>query len=244
MSSEGLLAVTDYENHCVHLLSNDGKFVRSIGKEVMNDEYGVAFDKKGNIWVTHWDNNKVVKLSEGGQVFQTICHVAGEHDCFSSPRGLCISSESQIYICDFNNHRLTVHDEEGKFLYAFGSKGSGPGHFDGPGDVAFGSDGLLYVIDFWNERVCVWSKEGNFQRDFKTKYGPRCIAASSDNHLLITSFSSHYVMVYTLDGELIHEFGGKGSDPGKFDGSLGICIDENGLVYIVDRLNQRVQVFS
>ena len=70
-----------------------------------------------------------------------------------------------------------------------------------------------------------------------------CIAATSDNHLLITSISSHLVMVYTLEGELVHEFGGKGTHPGRFNGPLGICVDDNGVVYVADSPNFRVQVF-
>ena len=49
-------------------------------------------------------------------------------------------------------------------------------------------------------------------------------------------------MVYTLDGPLVHEFGVNGPDPGRFNRPLGICVDNDGLVYVVDR-NNRVQVF-
>ena len=50
-------------------------------------------------------------------------------------------------------------------------------------------------------------------------------------------------MVYTLEGELIHQFGAQGSDPGRFDYPLGICVDDNELVYVVDNGNKSVQVF-
>ena len=81
-------------------------------------------------------------------------------------------------------------------MLAFWSKGSGPECFDEPCHVTFGSDGLVYVTDEGNERICVWSKEGRFHRDFKTKYDATHIAATGDNHLLFTSYSS--IMVYTL----------------------------------------------
>ena len=154
-----------------------------------------------------------------------------------------VSPEGLVYICDSGTHRVTVHDVEGMFLFAFGSKGSGPGCFDGPRDVAFGSDGLVYVTDNGNDRVSVWSKEGSFQRGFKTKYVPTCIAATGDNHLLITSWSSDTVMVYTLGGQLVHELGGRGSDPGRFKGPYGICVDDSGAAYVADYWNSRVQVF-
>ena len=50
-------------------------------------------------------------------------------------------------------------------------------------------------------------------------------------------------MVYTLGGQLVHEFGGRGSDPGKFTGPFGICVDDSGAVYVADCDNKRVQVF-
>ena len=244
VNSEGLLAVTDDKNNSIHLLRKDGALVRSIGKRVLGDVLGgIAFDLKGNVWVADMGNNKVLKLSQDGRLLQTTDHAGSKSDHFHSPDGVSVSPEGLVYICDGGNHRVTVHDEEGMFLFVFGSKGSGSGCFDGPWDVTFGSDGLVYVTDEGNSRVCVWSKEGRFQRDFKTKYDPTFIAATSDNHLLITSWSSNTVMVYTLGGQLVHEFGGRGSDPGRFDDPFGICVDESGAVYVADYGNSRVQVF-
>ena len=207
VNSEGLLAVIDGENRCVHLLSKDGALVRSIGKGVLGSRLpGVAFDGKGNVWLTEWDNHQVRKLSQDGQLLQTIPCVGSDNDHFNCPIGVSVSREGLIYICDCDNHRVTIHDEEGKFLFSFGSKGSGPGCFDRPLDITFDSDGFVYVTDVDNKRVCVWSKEGTFKRDFKTKYHPHYIAATSDNHLVITSFLSSIVMVYTLEGWKVNWF--------------------------------------
>ena len=245
VNSEGLLAVTDQENYCVHLLNKEGALVRYIGEGVLRgvDLSGVAFDLKGNVWATDKGYNSVFKLSQDDRLLQTIDHAGTEGGHFSHPRGVSVSPEGLIYICDWGNHRITVHDEEGKFLFTFGSKGSGPGCFNGPRDVTFGSDGLVYATDVGNRRVCVWSKDGTFQRYFQTKCTPTYIAATSDNHVLITSFSSQTVMVYTLEGQLVHEFGGKGSDTGRFGRPLGICVDDNGLVCVADCENRCVQVF-
>ena len=244
VSSDGFLAVTDCIYKCIHLFRTEGALVRSIGKGVLgSDLSGITFDLKGNVWVTDKGNNKVLKLSQDGRLLQTLDHAGSKSDHFNRPLGVSVSPEGLVYICDCGNQRVTVHDEEGMFLFAFGSKGSGPGCFDGPWDLAFGSDGLVYVTDGGNGRVCVWSKEGSVQRDFKTKYAPTYIAATGDNHLLITSWKSDTVMVYTLGGQLVHEFGRSGSDPGKFSVPSGIYIDDSGAVYVADCGNKRVQVF-
>ena len=243
VNSEDLLAVADGVNSCVHLLTTEGTLVRSIGGMFGLMVYGVAFDLKGNIWVTDYIKNKLGKLSQNGQLLQTIHHTHSGSDHFHQPAGVSVSQEGLIYVCDKGNHRITMHDEEGKFLFAFGTKGSGPQQFSSPQDIAFGSDGLLYVTDNGNNRVCVWSKEGTFKRGFKTECTPTCIAATSDNHLLVTSCSSSTVMVYTLEGELIHQFGAKGSQPGRFNGCWGICINNSGVVYVADTQERCVQVF-
>ena len=244
VNSVGLLAVTDDGNTCVHLLRKKGALVRSIGKGMLGGDLGgITLDLKGNVCVADRGNNKVLKLSQNGRLLQTIDHAGNERDHFNCPTGVSVNPEGLVYICDNGNHRVTVHDEEGMFLFAFGSKGSGPVCFVEPRDVTFGSDGLVYITDVGNSRVCVWSMEGCFQRDFTTKYAPICIAAAGDNHLLITSWGSDTVMVYTLGGQLVHEFGGSGSEPGKFRTPYGICVDDNEAVYVADFWNCRVQVF-
>ena len=50
--------------------------------------------------------------------------------------------------------------------------------------------------------------------------------------LLITSFAFDTVMVYTLGGQLVHELGGSGPDPGRLDGPYGICVEDSGAVYV------------
>ena len=239
-NSDGLLAVADGENQCVHLLTEEGTLVRSIGKGVLGISlFGLAFDLKGNIWVT----DRVVKLSQKGQLLKTIQNTTGEHVHFCNPLGVSVNQEGLIYICDCNNHCVTVHDEEGKFLLAFGREGSGPECFDWPEAIAFDSDGFAYVTDGGNKRVCVWSKEGSFKGNFKTKFTPSYIAATTDNHLVILSRPHNIAMVYTPDGQLIHQFGEKGCHPGKFNNCWGICISNSGLVFIADGFNKRVQVF-
>ena len=169
--------------------------MRSIGKGVLgNNLGGIAVDLKGNVWVTDRNSCKIIKLSQDGQLLQAMQGIKSTN----GPIGVSVSPEGQIYVCEYDNHCVTIHDDEGKFQFAVGSQGSGPGCFGGPNGVTFGSDGLVYVTDEENSRICVWSKEGTFQKDFSTKYDPSYIAASGDNHLVITSYPSNTVMVYTF----------------------------------------------
>ena len=91
----------------------------------------------------------------------------------------------------------------------------------------------------------MWSKEGSFERDFRPKYKPLAIAATSDNHLLITSLSSHAIMVYTLEGELVREFGKEFevSSVAAQAAPYAVHVDDSGLVYVADKNKLCIQVF-
>ena len=93
MNSEGLLAVTDDSNNCIHLFTKEGALVRSIGKGVLGgDLCGITFDLKGNVWVIDAGNNKVLKLSQDGQLIQTIDHAGSKSDRFNRPTGVSVSA--------------------------------------------------------------------------------------------------------------------------------------------------------
>ena len=49
--------------------------------------------------------------------------------------------------------------------------------------------------------------------------------------------------VMLAHGKLISSFGTKGSGPGQFDQPRGIAVDKNGVVYVSDSRNNRLQLF-
>ena len=52
------------------------------------------------------------------------------------------------------------------------------------------------------------------------------------------------VLKFDRTGRFVKSWGGKGSGPGQFDVAHGIAIDAKGLLWVVDRENQRIQVFD
>lgn len=52
------------------------------------------------------------------------------------------------------------------------------------------------------------------------------------------------VIKYSAEGEYILEWGSLGSGPGQFDLLHGLAIDRDGRVYVADRRNSRIQLFT
>ena len=212
--------------------------LHTIGKgQLSNVLPGVTFYDGENILVSDTDSSNIKMFTIQGQ---HVCTIDRGSTTFR-PWGISISPDGHIYVCDAANHCVCVFDVNGNS--SFGSRGSGDQCFYWPRDLCFARDGFLYITDVHNSRICVYDKDGKFIRKFTTTYQPWCIDATDCGQLIVSSFWSDNVMIYTTGGDLVHVFGENGSGLGQFSRPFGVSVDSDGLVYIADRDNNRIQVF-
>src|SRR5439155_25531540 len=72
-------------------------------------------------------------------------------------------------------------------------------------------------------------------------YGPRAIAFAQDGTLLIADAGNKRIVRYDPEGTFLGQFGGAGTDPGRFQEPVGIATDGQGNVYVADTWNRRIQ---
>ena len=200
---------------------------------------GVTFYDQGNILVSDYNKSNIKMFTIQGQHVHTIDRGSTTFE----PCGIAISPDGNIYVYDRANHCVCVFDICGKFLLSFGSHSSGDECFHHPRDLCFASDGFLYITDINNSRICVYDVDGEFIRQFTTTHKPYRMDATDCGHLIVSSWVSHKVMVYTTGGDLVHVFGEHGSGLGQFRSPTGVSVDSDGLIYIADFGNSRIQVF-
>jgi DNA-binding beta-propeller fold protein YncE len=218
-------------NELLHKIACEGKLGDGL--------FSIAFLDEQTIVVSDYDKYNLKIVSTKGELIRTIDRGSTNFE----PQGVTVSPDGHIYVCDGANHCVCVFDVKGKYLFSFGSHGSGDECFDCPRDLCFASDGLLYITDANNSRICVYDKDGKFIRKFPTTCEPTCIDATDCGHLIVSSLSFHKVMIYTTGGGLVRVFGECGSGLGQFYAPSGVSVDSDGLIYIADLYDNRIQVF-
>ena len=128
-----------------------------------------------------------------------------------------------------------------------GKQGKYFGEFYGARGLALDEvDQVIYIADMGNSRVQMFS----FQAGFIRKFGENVLKEPwgitlSQDHILVTDISLHSLLRFNKKTlQLTDRVGGKGSEEGELKRPKGVAVDANGDVYIVDKGNNRVSIFS
>ena len=125
-----------------------------------------------------------------------------------------------------------------------------PWYFISPHDVAVDNKDNVYVA-VSDGRVKKFTSQGQFIAELRAPEEARITIDERGYYYVCRGNMLHggtllnpTVEKYTLDGEFIFRWGSKGSGDGEFLNPVGLAIDSNGNVYVVDALNHRIQKFT
>jgi len=158
--------------------------------------------------------------------------------------------KSRIYIVDSGNNQVVVLNKDGKMQFSFGREGQGKGEFQDPVGIGIDHKGLIYVADAGNHRIQIFSANGKYSKPIALTYkgAPvRPIDVAVDpktRNIFVTGNNNHRVMVFNKSGRLLREWGGNGTEPGKFRYPATIAVTPNFDIAVVDVFNTRIQLFQ
>jgi sugar lactone lactonase YvrE len=192
----------------------------------------------------------------------------GSAPFFDRPMGVAVGRDRRIYVADAGNSRVCVFDSQGRYLFTFGSFGVAkpapggvatyePGSLNYPVGIDTDDEGNVYVASLYNDSIEVFDADGTPLRRFPDPLevtgkggsgeGGRGIAvtdvAVSGERIYATD--AYQVLVFSLDGELLDQWGRPGSDEIGLDRPNGLAVSaDGGRVYVSDSNNSRVTAFT
>ncbi len=158
--SNGKLYVTTYGHVVVYDLK--GRQLRKFGTRGSKPGQfdfpgGIAVDKKGNIYVSDSNNNRLVALDREGNVRWTIGKKAASMNdanrTFGLPEGLAIDDNGLLYLVDAFAGEIFVFDGNGKKLAEIGEWGDKEGQFYYPAGISYAGGRTFIVADKFNDRL-------------------------------------------------------------------------------------------
>jgi DNA-binding beta-propeller fold protein YncE len=176
---------------------------------------------------------------------------------FGSTSGVAINSKGHIFVLHRGPNPLMEFDANGKFIRALGE-----GLFDRPHGLRIDAQDNIWTTDARSHVVYKFSPEGRILlvlgvRDTAGEmhsYGhlrlfnePNDMAFGPQGDIFVVQGHGRgdpKVIKFDSDGNFIKAWGKKGTGPGEFDIAHSIAIDAQGLLYVADRNNQRIQVFD
>ena len=249
------LLVTDDANRCIHLLTLDGTYLKTIGEdsELGSDLPGIAatvVDKESTVIV-------VVCDPEHGRAVVFDLKTQKKLRAFSvqQPSAVAISSKGEICIAASSEEmdsRISVHDVSGKLLYSVNTLSDGSSdkyeNFGYISAMAFTEDDSLYVVDYDHDQVTMLTspiKDHIVGGLFETEHKTTSLAISHLGYLVTVSEHTNKGSLYNISTKkVVSRFGAKDSGVGGLSDPSSVVVSSTGTVYVADYLNNRIMVFE
>jgi sugar lactone lactonase YvrE len=200
----------------------------------------VQLSPTGDIFVFDGRLRRIARLSPDG-VFKSSLSL----DTKTIPRSFKLDRLNNIYVLDIFGERVLVLDQNGKQIRSINF----PEKYGFISDLAIDSIGNIYLIDSTKSAVYIATKESQSFSPFKTDLKeyinfPSNITVDTKGVIYISDLAGGVISILTQDGTFRGHQSGYGWKEGLLRYPSQICINEKGNLFVADRENSRVQVFT
>lgn len=163
--------------------------------------------------------------------------------------GVDVDENDNVYVLNRGEHPMVVFNREGEFIKSWGEGGMTSSHgLHVEGDVAYVADYREHTVSKYTldgELLRTWGTRGKPGIDGEPFNRPTDVDVAKDGVIYISDgYENARVHMYSPEGELLSSWGEHGTGPGQFDISHDVCVAEDGRVFIADRQNHRIQIFT
>ena len=251
VNSKGVIAVADYEGHCILIFDETGKFVRKIGSYgdkngQLNKPDDVTFLNDDEILVADQCNHRIQQLNvQTGNFVKSFGKKGSGDGEFKNPGSVCITGDRRfIVVTEYSNSRIQVFTMDGEPVFKFGD--SGPERLDHPLSCVCYEEKFI-VTDLRNKCVKVFDGKGQFLYKFGEKgngdgqmdqlYG---LCVDKHNNVFLCDRGNNRIQQFTLEGT----FTGKTSTNIQFGWPWSITTMLDDRVLVTDFKGKEVYILK
>lgn len=201
-------------------------------------------------------DGRPVTLGEGAYRYRVTGESWGrlpEGWIYREATAVAVDRADRVFVFNRGTKPMVVFDTDGNMLDSWGE-----GVFKNPHGVSIDPDGNLFCVDNGDSTVRKFTPSGELLMTLGTPNKPSPPMSgrpfSAPTHVAVSpatgeiyvadGYRNAAVHRFSPDGELMQSWGESGTDPGQFNIVHNIALDRSGRVYIADRENHRIQVFS
>ena len=178
--------------------------------------------------------------------------------------GVAVDSKDNVYLMTRQDARVLVYDRDGNFLRSWGEQIFTPRTHG----IAIGPDDMVYTVDDGDhtmrkftpagEQLMVLGNPGvpsdtgyegkghdSVKRSGPPFNRPTDIAVAPNGEIYVSDgYGNARIHRFAVDGTLIQSWGDPGVGPGQFRLPHGVGISPDNRIFVADRENDRIQIFS
>jgi len=181
------------------------------------DVAGVAVDSEDRVYLICRGDHPIIVYDSGGRFLRSW----GQGEFTYRTHGISVGPDEMLYCTDDGNHTIRKFTPDGKLLMTLGTMNT-------PSDTGY--DG--------KDSATVSRAAGPFNRPTNIAVGPKGDLYVSDG------YGNARVHQFSPSGALKRSWGTPGGGPGQFFIPHGIAVAADGRVFVCDRENDRIQIFS
>jgi DNA-binding beta-propeller fold protein YncE len=229
--------VSDEYRHDVQRFDRDGNFLGRLGGPCagdgqLNRPAGVAVEPDGNVLVSDCLNHRIQRYAPDGRPLGALGEAGSGPGQLTMPWGITVDRRGDVYVADWGNDRVQKLSPDGQHIAGFGSSGNGDGQLRRPSGVGVDSQGNVYVSDYGNDRVQVFERDG---RPLATLLGDATMTKWAAEFVAADPEMSELRQQHAADVDIQERV---------FEGPMGIEVDEQGRILIVDCCKHRIQIYQ
>lgn len=167
------------------------------------------------------------------------------------PSGVAVDSSDQVYVFQRRGPCVVVFNPNGTVRGVWQRRDGVPADAH---HIHVGPDDTVYLVDRDAHQVLFYDSEGELVKSVGTRDRAEmqapfnhpadvCVAPSGEMYVA-DGYGNSSVHRFSSAGDYISSFGSPGSGPGQFRVPHSIRVSNDGRVYVADRENNRVQVFT